>query len=63
MCNTFLYRFRHVMLAHAAGGGWHPLTGGYPIRSAVTKLRRARGSAGFFAAEGRPAFQFLSATS
>jgi hypothetical protein len=63
MCNTFLYRFRHVMLAHAAGGGWHPMTGGYPIRSAVTKLRHARGSAGFFAAEGRPAFQFLSATS
>jgi hypothetical protein len=63
MCNTFLYRFRHVMLAHAAGGGWHPMTGGYPIRSATTKLRHARGSAGFFAAEGRPAFQFLSATS
>ena len=63
VCNTFLYRFRHVMLAHAAGGGWHPMRGGYPIRSAVTKLRHAHGSAGFFAAEGRPAFQFLSATS
>jgi hypothetical protein len=63
VCNTFLYRFRHVMVARAAGGGWHALTGGFPIRSATTKLRRARGSAGFFAAEGRPAFQFLSATS
>jgi hypothetical protein len=62
-CNTFLYRFRHVSVAHAPGGGWHQLTGGYPIRSAVTRLRRARGSAGFLAAEGRPAFQLLSATS
>jgi hypothetical protein len=62
-CNTFLYRFRHVMLAHAPGGGWHPLSGGYPIRSATTRLRHARGSAGFFAAEGRPAFQLLGATS
>jgi hypothetical protein len=62
-CNTFLYRFRHVAIAHAPGGGWHQLTGGYPIRSASTRLRRARGSAGFFAAEGRPAFQVLSATS
>jgi hypothetical protein len=62
-CNTFLYRFRHVAIANAPGGGWHQLTGGYPIRSAVTRVLRARGSAGFFAAEGRPAFQVLSATS
>jgi hypothetical protein len=62
-CNTFLYRFRHVSIAHTLGGGWHQLVGGYAIRSAATRLRRARGSAGFFAAEGRPAFQFLSATS
>jgi hypothetical protein len=62
-CNTFLYRFRHVSIAHASGGGWHQLTDGYPIRSAVTRVQRAQGSAGFFAAEGRPAFQFLSATS
>ena len=62
-CNTFLYRFRHVSVAYAPGGGWHQLTGGYPIRSATTRIRRARGSAGFFAAEGRPAFQLLGATS
>jgi hypothetical protein len=62
-CNTFLYQFRHVSIAHAAGGGWHQLTGGYPIQSSVTRVQRNRGAAGFFAAEGRPAFQFLSATS
>jgi hypothetical protein len=63
MCNTFLYRFRHVSIAHAMGGGWHQLTNGYPIRSATTRVRHERGSAAFFAAEGRPAFQLLSATS
>ena len=62
-CNTFLYRFRHVSIAHAPGGGWHQLTSGYPIQSAATRIRRARGSSGFLAAEGRPAFQLLGATS
>jgi len=62
-CNTFLYRFRHVSIAHAPGGGWHQLTDGYPIQSAVTRIQRARGSSGFLAAEGRPAFQLLGATS
>ena len=62
-CNTFLYRFRRVSIAHTAGGGWHRLTGGFPIRSAATRLQRHRGSAAFFAAEGRPAFRLLSATS
>jgi hypothetical protein len=62
-CNTFLYRFRHVAIANSTGGNWHQLTGGFPIQSAVTRVRRARGSAGFLAAEGRPAFQLLSATS
>jgi hypothetical protein len=62
-CNTFHYRFRHVSVTHAAGGGWHPLTGGFPIRSAVTRVRRHRGSSGFLAAEGRPAFQLLASTS
>jgi hypothetical protein len=62
-CNTFLYRFRHVTIAHAPGGNWHQLTGGFPIRSAATRVRRSRGSAGFLAAEGQPAFQLLSATS
>jgi hypothetical protein len=62
-CNTFLYRFRRVSIAHARGGGWHQLTGGYPIRSAATRIQRHRGSAGFFAAEGQPAFQLLSTTS
>ena len=62
-CNTFLYRFRHVSIARAPGGGWHQLTNGYPIQSAATRIQRARGSAGFLAAEGRPAFQLLGATS
>jgi hypothetical protein len=61
-CNTFLYRFRHVSIAHSRGGGWHQLSGGYPIRSAVTRIAH-QGSAGFFAAEGRTAFQLLSSTS
>jgi hypothetical protein len=29
----------------------------------VTRIQRARGSSGFLAAEGRPAFQLLGATS
>lgn len=62
-CNTFLYQFRHVSIAHSPGGGWHQLTGGYPIRSAETRVERRHGAAGFFAAEGRTAFQLLSATS
>jgi hypothetical protein len=62
-CNTFLYRFRQVSVAHVAGGGWHALTGGYPIASSVTRVQRSRGAAAFLAAEGQPAFQFLSATS
>jgi hypothetical protein len=62
-CNTFLYHFRRVSIADAPGGGWHQLTGGFPIVSAVTKIQRARGSSGFLAAEGRPAFQLLGVTS
>jgi hypothetical protein len=62
-CNTFLYRFRHVSIAHAPGGGWHQMTEGYPIRSTTTRVQHAHGSAAFLAAEGRPAFQLLSATS
>lgn len=62
-CNTFLYRFRNVAIALSAGGGWHKLTGGFPIESAVTRVQRARGSAGFFAAEGQPAFRLLASTS
>jgi len=62
-CNTFLYRFRRVTVAQTPGGGWHQLTGGFPIQSAATRIQRARGSSGFLAAEGRPAFQLLGATS
>jgi hypothetical protein len=45
------------------GGGWHPLTDGYQISSSTTRVRHSRGAAAFLAAEGQPAFQFLSATS
>ena len=62
-CNTFLYQFRHVSIAHASGGGWHQLTGGFPIVLGATRVQRHPGSAGFFAAEGGSAFRFLSATS
>jgi hypothetical protein len=61
-CNTFLYRFRRVAVAQAMGGGWHPLTTGFPISSSETKVRHPRGAATFLAAEGQPAFQFLSLT-
>jgi hypothetical protein len=58
-CNTFLYRFRRVSIAHAAGGDWHQLTNGIPIRSSATRVQHGRGSAGFLAAEGRSALQLL----
>jgi hypothetical protein len=61
-CNTFLYRFRRVKIAHAPGGGWHWLTGGSSISSSVTRVQRPRGAATFLAAEGQSAFQFLSFT-
>ena len=61
--DTFLYSFRHVSIARAPGGGWHQLTGSFPIRSGATRVQRTSGGAAFLAAEGRPAFQLLSATS
>jgi hypothetical protein len=63
MCNDFSYRFRRVSIARAPGGDWQQLTSGDPTQSAVTHIQQARGSAGFLAAEGRSAFQFLAATS
>jgi hypothetical protein len=63
MCNTFLYRFRHVSIAHSTGGSWHPLSNAFQIKSATTKIRRSPGASAFLAAEGLPAFQFLSLTS
>ena len=60
-CNTFLYRFRRVSVARAPGGGWHLLSGGYPISSSQTRLRRTRGSAAFLAAEGQTALRSLLA--
>jgi hypothetical protein len=61
-CNTFLYRFRHVSVAQSMGGGWHLLKSGYQISSSETRVRHPRGAATFLAAEGQPAFQFLSLT-
>ena len=58
-CNAFLYRFRRLELAHAAGGGWHPFSGGSPIQSSVSRVRRSRRGDAFIAAEGRPAFLML----
>jgi hypothetical protein len=59
-CNTFLYRFRKVRIAHAPGGTWSWLTGGSKISSSVTRVRRPRGEATFLAAEGHTAFQRLT---
>jgi hypothetical protein len=61
-CNTFLYRFRQVAVAQSMGGGWHLLRNAYPISSSETRVRHLRGTATFLAAEGAPAFQFLSLT-
>lgn len=58
-CNGFLYRFHHVQIAHAIGGGWRPLVGGYPIRSSTTHIRRSRRGSAFLAAEGRAALLLL----
>lgn len=56
-CNTFLYRFHRIRLAQAPGGGWHPFSGGFPIRSSPTRVRRA--GAAFLAAERTPALRLL----
>ena len=56
-CNTFLYRFRGLRIANAPGGAWHRLTGGYPIRSSTTRIRRS--GVAFLAAEGAAAFELL----
>jgi hypothetical protein len=58
-CNMFLYDFRRLRLAHAAGGGWQPFSGGSPIDSSMTRVRRSRSGDAFLAAEGRPAFLLL----
>jgi hypothetical protein len=58
-CNTFLYHFRRVRIAHAPGGGWRRLSGAYPIRSSATRVRRSRGGDAFLAAEGARAIQLL----
>jgi hypothetical protein len=57
--HNFLYRFRHVQVAHAAGGDWRSLSRAYAIKSPVTRIRRAPGGAAFLAAEGPPAFLLL----
>jgi hypothetical protein len=56
-CSPFLYRFNRIQVAHALGGSWHPLSGGFTIRNGGTRIRR-RGS-GFLAAEGRAAVRLL----
>ncbi|HKD94737.1 MAG TPA: hypothetical protein VKB43_08535 [Gaiellaceae bacterium] len=49
-CNSFLYDFHHVQIAHAPGGHWRRLSAAYAIKSLVTRVRRA--GAAFLAAEG-----------
>jgi hypothetical protein len=58
-CNSFLYRFNGVTLAHAPGGEWRPLSGGYAITSPTTRLARDSGQS-FIAAEGDDALRTLA---
>ena len=58
-CNDFLYHFRRVRIANALGGGWRKFSGGYPIRSSATRIRRSRGGDAFLAAEGARAIRLL----
>jgi len=59
-CNDFLYRFHRVSIAHAPGGGWHGLSGGYPIGSPSTHLVRNNKAGSFLAAEGDLALRTLA---
>jgi hypothetical protein len=56
-CNNFLYSFQQIKVAHRTGGVFHPLSGGYPIKSAKTTLNRA-GTA-FVAAQGTPSVRTM----
>jgi hypothetical protein len=56
-CNNFLYSFQRVKVARKPGGVFHPLTGGYKIKSNSTTVQRA-GTA-FIAAEGTPSVRTL----
>jgi hypothetical protein len=58
-CNSFLYRFRHIKIARAPGGGWHPLSSSYEITDPMTRLRRSTRRAAFIAAEGGTPFRSL----
>jgi hypothetical protein len=61
VCNSFLYRFRHVSIALAPGGGWHRLSNSYEITGPTTRLRRSTRRASFIAAEGDVAVRTLLA--
>jgi hypothetical protein len=56
-CSPFLYRFNRIQIARGRGGTWHPLSGGFAIRNAGTRIRH-RGAA-LLAAEGRAALSLL----
>jgi hypothetical protein len=60
-CNGFLYRFHQVSIAHAPGGGWQQLSGGYSITSASTRIARTGRKGSFLAAEGDDALRTLAA--
>ncbi len=60
-CNGFLYRFHRVSIAHAPGGGWQQLAGGYQISSSTTRIARSSSRGGsFLAAEGDVALRTLA---
>jgi hypothetical protein len=58
-CNSFLYDFRRLRIAHAAGGGWRAPSGSIPIESSRTRIHRSHSGAAFLAAEGHAALRLL----
>ena len=59
-CNGFLYRFDRVSIAHAPGGGWHPLGSALDISSVSARVRHGSSNASFMAAEGDDALRMLA---
>jgi hypothetical protein len=61
-CNSFLYRFHQVQIAHAPGGSWQQLVGGYPISSSSSRVARNAPKDSFLAAQGAEALRTLAAS-
>ena len=62
-CNQFLYRFHHISLARAPGGGWRPLAGASAISSPTVRMDRSTKTSSFLAAQGEAALRSLASFS